>query len=731
MSLNSHRAMKIPPGLVVAAAVFWGCLEVPAFYYSVTATTDNSDSVTHGGSGTLASPYQMSSLRGAILNANTNGAGPHFIYVPPGTYSLSLGELQVGTGPGNLTLTVSGTGTAANTIIQQSVSGTSRVFDLDLNLIGGVNVVLQNLTIAHGRNTDGIGGAGIICGYQGTGGAPPDSTTVSNCVFLDNQVIGAIPGAVGGAIQNIGGTLNVLGCTFDSNSAGNFSGGGIYFDTYSPSPGALQVANCLFTNNRSGSSSSGGGGLYITATSGSSLNLSNSSFLGNTAGGSGAGGAALYKDGAALLTVTGCTFVSNQVQSSSTTLNLSSGGAVDNNSGPISLQYCRFYGNSTALSNKGSALYVALNNGATANAGNNWWASNTGPGSGVYTAGPGDATVASWLQLRHYASPPSVLVNQSTLLVAGFTNNSAGAFIDPTNLGAVIGLPISFGPASLGTIAGAQSAIQASGTAAALFTAGAVPGTGTAGAMVDGVTASASISILCPNIAGTMTGGGLLCPGSSTNVTVALAGGTPPYTVTLNNGGGTLTSASPVVFTLSPAATTIYSVTSVTDTYGCPAVVSGTATITLDNSPPIVNCPSNITVVAAGICPAVVDFTVSASDNCASVSVVATPPSGSAFPLGTNTVNVTATDMGGNTSTCSFQIIVEAGPAPTLNIAPAGPNVVLSWPSAAACYALQQATNLDTPGIWTYDTGTVITNNGTLYVTNPVANSTRFFRLAH
>ena len=706
-----------------------GCLEVQAFYYTITGAVDNTDAAVHGGSGTQASPYQMSSLRGAILNADTNGSGPHVIDVPPGTYSLILGELQIATSSGNLTVTINGAGTPANTVVQQSVSGTNRVFNLDMNLFGGVNVTLQNLTIAHGRNTDGIGGAGIICGWQGPS---PDSTTVSNCVFLDNQVVGTIPGAVGGAIQNIGGTLIVSGCTFDSNSAGNFSGGGIYFDTHSPSIGTLQVTSCLFTNNSSGADTGGGGGLYMTATAGSSLNVSDCIFRENLTTGSSAGGAGLYKDGAAGLAVTGCTFVSNQVQSSSTTLNLSSGGAVDDNSGPITLQYCRFLGYSTAAGNKGSALCVAVDNGATANAGNNWWSSNTGPGSGVFTAGSSDGVAETWLQLRHYANPNSVVVNDATTLVASFATNSAGSLIPINNLGVLIGLPIAFGNPVGGTVSGAQSTIQLSGTATAAFTAGAVPGTSTADATVDGATATASISNLCPTITAAVSGGGMVCPGDSTAVTVTLTGGTPPYIVTLNNGGRTITNPSPVVFTLNPAVPTTYSLASATDTYGCPASASGTATITLDNIPPTVNCPTDMTVLAVENCLAVVDFSVSGSDNCTLQSVVATPPSGTVFPLGTNTVDVTATDAAGNTNTCSFKIIVNAGPAPALNIAASGSDVVLSWPSGASCYTLQYATNLVTsPGnSWTYYTGPVVTNAGTIHFTNGIDSSSRFFRLA-
>jgi len=89
----------------------------------------------------------------------------------------------------------------------------------------------------------------------------------------------------------------------------------------------------------------------------------------------------------------------------------------------------------------------------------------------------------------------------------------------------------------------------------------------------------------CPTITGSVSGGGAICQGSTGTVTVTLTGGAPPYTVTLNNGGGTLTASSPIDFTVSPKMTTTYSVTSAVDSAGCPAIVSGSATVTVDQPP--------------------------------------------------------------------------------------------------------------------------------------------------
>src|SRR5205085_12128614 len=77
------------------------------------------------------------------------------------------------------------------------------------------------------------------------------------------------------------------------------------------------------------------------------------------------------------------------------------------------------------------------------------------------------------------------------------------------------------------------------------------------------------------------------------------------------------------------------------------------------NEKPVMACPKDIVVPTdAGVCSAVVTFQVDASDNCPGVSVVATPPSGTAFPRGTTQVMATATDASGNTASCSFNVTV-------------------------------------------------------------------------
>jgi hypothetical protein len=87
-------------------------------------------------------------------------------------------------------------------------------------------------------------------------------------------------------------------------------------------------------------------------------------------------------------------------------------------------------------------------------------------------------------------------------------------------------------------------------------------------------------------------------------------------------------------------------------------------------------CPSNITVSAAGTAGTVVVYPTPAAATSGTCNppptVVCTPPSGSTFPVGTNTVTCVATDGCGNRATCTFQIIVviKGRPLPTPNLPP-------------------------------------------------------------
>jgi len=93
-----------------------------------------------------------------------------------------------------------------------------------------------------------------------------------------------------------------------------------------------------------------------------------------------------------------------------------------------------------------------------------------------------------------------------------------------------------------------------------------------------------------------------------------------------------------------------------------------------DHVNPEVECPvpQNPYPTAIGLCHAVLSFEVTATDNCAITNVVYSVGEipiifPNEFPVGSTTVNVLVQDIHGNSSTCSFTVIVEDVEAPVVN----------------------------------------------------------------
>ncbi len=87
-----------------------------------------------------------------------------------------------------------------------------------------------------------------------------------------------------------------------------------------------------------------------------------------------------------------------------------------------------------------------------------------------------------------------------------------------------------------------------------------------------------------------------------------------------------------------------------------------------DTTPPVVACPANISVNVASGCAQTVSFTFSPTDNCSVANSSCEPASGSSFPVGTTTVNCSASDPSGNSSACSFTVTVRDTIAPVLSV---------------------------------------------------------------
>jgi uncharacterized repeat protein (TIGR01451 family)/CSLREA domain-containing protein len=145
--------------------------------------------------------------------------------------------------------------------------------------------------------------------------------------------------------------------------------------------------------------------------------------------------------------------------------------------------------------------------------------------------------------------------------------------------------------------------------------------------------------------------------------------------------GSMATSESPATFTI--VATVDCSVvdgTAISDTATVsstttdtnPSNNSSNATVTASNPPPTISCPADKNVSNdPGQCSAMVDpGTATATDNCAGVTVTGVRSDGRAlndsYPTGSTTITWTATDSGGNSSSCKQKITVSDTEKPVI-----------------------------------------------------------------
>lgn len=119
------------------------------------------------------------------------------------------------------------------------------------------------------------------------------------------------------------------------------------------------------------------------------------------------------------------------------------------------------------------------------------------------------------------------------------------------------------------------------------------------------------------------------------------------------------------------------------------ATSSITTAIRADGQAPVLQCPASPVVACGNDQGGIVNFAVTATDDCpAPVTIVCLPPSGSFFAAGTTTVNCTATDACGNAAACSFHVTTGSA---QLSIERA---VIVKWDCPGV---LQGAENVDGP----------------------------------
>ncbi len=133
-----------------------------------------------------------------------------------------------------------------------------------------------------------------------------------------------------------------------------------------------------------------------------------------------------------------------------------------------------------------------------------------------------------------------------------------------------------------------------------------------------------------------------------------------------NCAGVSITAASHNPGDTFPVGMTIVSYTA-TDAAGNTATCSFNVTVEDLEAPELI-CPINVKVLASSNCDAVANWSVPIpTDNCPGASIVsATHTPGQTFPIGSTTVEYVATDASGNTTTCSFEVLVADTQSPAV-----------------------------------------------------------------
>lgn len=385
--------------------------------------------------------------KATIKNATGTVKSSGTVHIASGTYNEN--NIQI-----NSNMNIMGE-SQKNTIIDGQQSGNS-IF----TIASGINITITNLTLINGKS--------------GNGGAIDNSgnLTVNNCIFINNSA----SGDAGGAIFSDG-DINVNNCTFENNSAES-NGGSI------ATTGNSTINNSKFTENQAGY---GGGAIYNEGKS----TISNSTFINNPGYyygnvwnlGSMTINNSLFKDTETFfgggvssfdnITVKNCEFINNTgiisgggifIQgtayilgsnfSNNNNANQGRGGAIFNNAGTVSVNFCRIVGNE---------LYQIA--GTTTDATLNWWGSNSDPTSNVENG----ITVGPWLVLNITTNETTINIGGKSTVTANLLHDSNGVYHDPQNGHVPDGLTVNFSSDSNGTLT-PISAVTKDGQANTTFT---------------------------------------------------------------------------------------------------------------------------------------------------------------------------------------------------------------------------------------------------------------------
>jgi len=237
---------------ILVAVVAFGVLErAPTAHasppFTVDSTLDEHDDVSDGECS--STPSAACTLRAAIEEVNASGSGN--IAVPAGTYTLTLGDLDISKSP-----TISGAG-AGSTIVQGD--GAARV----LEVAAGGFAYVEKLTIRNGTG----GPSSVFPGHVHGGGVHNHGILILVDATLRNNTA-----STGGGITNAGtGILTLVNVTITNDTASAGVGGG--FENL----GTATLDNVTISNN-SGATAGG-----ISASGGASTKLINTILANNGA----------------------------------------------------------------------------------------------------------------------------------------------------------------------------------------------------------------------------------------------------------------------------------------------------------------------------------------------------------------------------------------------------------------------------------------------------------------
>jgi hypothetical protein len=502
-------------------------------------------------------------LQGAKGVGNPTDTDPNI----PNSFSSQFNELDIE----NQNVSIVGAGAGSTIVQPATSAATSQNMIFIVNGFAStepapLNVTISGLTMRFGRNpySDTLGGmwgfGGALEWESGDGG----HLTLSNDVFDQNATVAADGGGDGGAVAGFNSSgdtkpsiLTVTGSTFTNNTSPSLGGGGLFtsnvlalslsgssfsnntahnggavfgfgFAAGTPAPAGTPpstITNSTFTNNTAAAGGSGGGVAFSNG-----ISISGSTFTGNTAGEGGGlvSGSGSSAEALALgyeTTVTGSTFTGNSATATTGPTSAAGGGAIANSNGILNVTDSRITGNTTAQAGTGSGIDQGPDNGTDrVTATDDWWGCNAGPGTPaagaeVPTPGPGCDSVADrsigthsfvtapFVTLRTTASPSTIQVGTSSTLTTSFLKDSAGNALTTTQIGELIGLPITWS-ATHGTISNSTATIQSNGTATATLNSDNTCNNTTGEAAVDHVQpadslATATLTVQCPNLTAT------------------------------------------------------------------------------------------------------------------------------------------------------------------------------------------------------------------------------------